>query len=114
MMNDPGRNPVNTVCPLCRYAEHGQDEWPCRSCKRIHEMKDHFEPNDDTPAASGGLPEDRSADLAKRLMEKFSVTCANCPATIVCMARYADQPDVRSENCVDAFAFWLKQEAAHG
>ena len=110
-MNDPGRNPVNTVCPLCRNADKSPDAWPCRSCKRIHEMKDYFEPNADAPEPTSVLMGNHTYETAKQLMEKFSVTCANCPATVVCMARYADQPEEQSENCVDAFAFWLKQEA---
>ena len=111
MMNDPERNPVNTVCPLCRNADKSPDAWPCRSCKRIHEMKDYFEPNDEA-TVNAALPEDHTAEVAKRLIEKFSVTCGNCPATVVCMARYADQPENGSENCVDAFAFWLKRGSA--
>ena len=109
MMNANKNNPANTICPLCRNADKSPDAWPCRSCKRIHEMEDYFEPNDDAPTPDRAFPEDHSTESAKRLMAKFSISCANCPATVVCMARYADQPEEQSDNCVDAFALWLKQ-----
>ena len=109
-MSGPESN-LNFVCPLCKYADRGASSWPCRSCKRANEMKDYFELDDDAPDVPQTVVDDPYPAAARRLMEKFSVNCGNCPATIVCMARYAEPPDVRSENCVDAFAFWLKQEA---
>lgn len=106
-MSSPESNP-NCVCPLCKYADRGASSWPCRCCKRINEMKDYFEPNDDAQDVPQ-MVDDTYPAAARRLMEKFSVNCGNCPATVLCMARYANPPKTMSDNCVDAFAFWLKR-----
>lgn len=102
---------TNFVCPLCKYADRGASSWPCRSCKRSNEMKDYFEPDNDAQDIPQTEVDDPYPTATRRLMEKFSVNCGNCPATVICMARYVDQPKVLSDNCVDAFTFWLKRGA---
>ena len=100
----------NYVCPLCKHADKGSTAWPCKLCKRVNEMKDYFEPNDDAPITRTVMPEDHTAEVAARLIEKFSINCGNCPATVLCMARYAEQPEAGDTNCLDAFAFWLRSD----
>ena len=104
-MND---NP-KTICPLCKHADRGATAWPCRGCLRINQMEDRFEPNDEF-AEKRPLTLTETDELAKRLFEKFSVNCGNCPATVYCVARYEEQPEAGDKNCLDAFAFWLKQD----
>lgn len=109
-MSGPESNP-GFVCQLCKYADRGTSSWPCRSCKRANEMKDYFEPDDDAQDVPQKSVDDPYPAAARRLMKKFSVNCGNCPATVLCMARYSDQPKTMSDNCVDAFTFWLKRGA---
>lgn len=107
-MSGPKSNP-SFVCPLCKYADRGASSWPCRYCIRLADMTDYFEPDDDAPDVPQTAADDPYPTAARRLMEKFSVNCGNCPATVLCMDRYVDQPKVLSDNCVDAFTFWLKR-----
>lgn len=104
------QNPANYVCPLCKYADRGATAWPCKTCPRINQMEDHFEPNDEGVEIPP-LPRDEwAASMAEHLFKKFSVNCGNCPATTVCIARYKEQPKSGDANCLDAFAFWMRQE----
>ena len=107
-------NEQKFVCPTCKHNDESPTGHICRTCKRINQLEDHYEPIDGAPTNGDDLRAKNDRGLAEWFVKKLNIACGNCPATIVCMARYADQPDVRSENCVDAFAFWLKQEAAHG
>lgn len=109
-MSGPESNP-SFVCPLCKYADRGASSWPCRYCIRLDDTTDYFEPADDAPDVPQKAVDDPYPAAARRLMKKFSVNCGNCPATVLCMARYADQPKTMSDNCVDAFTFWLKRGA---
>ena len=45
---------ANEFCRKCRYADCSPTVWPCRVCKRIHDFKDYFVPEEDEETEQKG------------------------------------------------------------
>ena len=45
---------ANEFCRKCRYADCSPTVWPCSVCKRIHDFKDYFVPEEDEETEQKG------------------------------------------------------------
>ena len=109
----------NDICPLCEYADKGGSAFPCNQCARIHDYQDRFSPVDEAAAEAAAKLQATSnrelflhqlatnGEIAALLTGAFKISCMNCPATVDCIARFPDQPDVGSRNCLSVFRDWL-------
>lgn len=104
-------NEQKFVCPTCKHNDESPTGHICRTCKRINQLEDHYEPIDGAPTNGDDLRAKNDRGLAEWFVQKLNIACGNCPAEMFCIGRHPKGGDA---GCADVIEAWLKQEAAHG
>ena len=102
-MSDP-----NFVCPTCKNNNKSPAAHVCRTCSRINQFEDHYEPVDGAPTNGDEIRASGNRSLAEWLSKTLNIACGNCPAEMYCLAHHARDGKA---GCADVIEEWLGEEA---
>ena len=95
------------VCPTCKHNDQSPTAHVCRTCSRINQFEDHYEPIGGAPTNGDEIRASGNRRLAEWLSKTLNIACGNCPAEMYCLANHADG----KTGCVGVIEEWLGKEA---